>query len=153
MKVQDIMTRDVASCAPDTSLHQVAATMWDRDCGFVPVVDPASNKVCGVVTDRDACMAAYTTGRSLSELKAGDAMAPKVKTCKQRDDLAEVHKAMRKNQIRRMAVVDSAGKLVGVVSLNDLAIHAEKNGRDEAVAVATTLAEICQHRSMAAAKP
>lgn len=151
MKVQEIMSCDVAFCTPDTSLQEAARAMWDRDCGFVPVIDPVSQQVCGVLTDRDACMAAYTTGKKLADLKAKDAMATEVQTCKQKDDVATVHEAMRRHQIRRMVVVDGSGKPMGVVSLNDLALNAQKQGRDEALAVSTTLGEICKHRSLVVA--
>lgn len=147
MKAKELMTREIASCAPDTRLNDVVRIMWERDCGFVPVVDPASKEISGVVTDRDACMAAYTKGKALSDLIARDAMATKVWTCNHQDDLSAVHEAMRKHQIRRMVVVDDSGKPVGVLSLNDLALNAQKKGRGDAIEVASTLGKICKHRA------
>jgi CBS domain-containing protein len=150
MEVQDLMTRDVATCMPDTTLRDVAHMMWNRDCGFVPVVDPESGQLCGVLTDRDACLAAFTKGKPPDELKAGDAMVTAVHACHQGDDLHLVHEAMRQHKIRRMVVVDAAGKPVGIVSLHDLALNARKQGREEALEVMATLGEICQPRTVIA---
>ena len=66
MKVEQLMTKSVATCGPDKSADDAARIMWERDCGFVPITESTSNpRVIGVVTDRDLCMAAYTRGRPL----------------------------------------------------------------------------------------
>jgi len=52
MKVQDVMTRDVATCGPESSLNDAARLMWENDCGFVPVLDPGGRRLHGVLTDR-----------------------------------------------------------------------------------------------------
>jgi CBS domain-containing protein len=59
MQVKQIMTSEIATCRPDTKLAVIAKLMWDRDCGFAPVVD-AAGKVAGVITDRDICIASAT---------------------------------------------------------------------------------------------
>ena len=59
MKVRALMTSDVETCRPDTDLAAVARAMWDRDCGFIPVID-AAGALRGVVTDRDICIASAT---------------------------------------------------------------------------------------------
>ena len=70
MKVQQIMTKTVSSCLPDDTTNQAARIMWERDCGFVPVVEGrASQRVVGVVTDRDICIAAYTKNRPLDQIR------------------------------------------------------------------------------------
>jgi CBS domain-containing protein len=59
VKVEQIMTKAVSSCGPDDTLNDAARIMWERDCGFVPIVEGgASRRVEGIVTDRDICMAA-----------------------------------------------------------------------------------------------
>ena len=63
MKVRDLMSRPVQTCRSNESLNAAAQKMWDEDIGAVAVVDD-KNRVVGVVTDRDLCMAAYTQGRS-----------------------------------------------------------------------------------------
>jgi CBS-domain-containing membrane protein len=68
MNIEQLMTRDVESCHPDDSLDRAAQLMWDNDCGCVPVVDE-KQRVHGIITDRDICMSAYTSGQSLKSLR------------------------------------------------------------------------------------
>src|SRR4051812_38042425 len=72
MRVGELMTRDVATCGPGDSLARAAKIMWDRDCGVVPVLDPKGH-VIAMLTDRDICMAAWSKGAPLSDLRVGDA--------------------------------------------------------------------------------
>ena len=89
MNVEQIMTKDVATCGPDDTLNEAARMMWERDCGFVPIAEPGpTRRLVGIVTDRDLCMAAYTRGRSLGEIRVGDVMSTGVRSCKAADDLA-----------------------------------------------------------------
>lgn len=142
VKVRDIMTTDVACCAPGDSLEHAARLMWERDCGVVPVVD--GSRVVGMVTDRDCCMAAFTKGRRLDEIPVDEVMARQVKSCVPDDKLDQIERQLRQFQIRRMPVI-SAGKLVGIISLNDLALAAER-GQEAPEELAGTLATISQHR-------
>ena len=73
MQVQQIMTTDVVTCRPDTNLAVVAKLMWDRDCGFVPVID-AAGRVAGVITDRDICIASATRRLLPDQITAAKAM-------------------------------------------------------------------------------
>ncbi len=114
------MTRDVATCRPDDSLDQAARLMWDRDIGAVLVVG-ADGKLVGIVTDRDACMAAYTRGLPLAKIRVSAAMAHEVWSCPESASCGEAEDIMRTHQIRRVPIVDSAGRPIGVVALNDLA--------------------------------
>ena len=75
MKVQDVMTRNVAACGVDESLNRAAQLMWECDCGSIPVLD-ASGSVCGMLTDRDICMAAYTQGLPLTQIPVRNVMSP-----------------------------------------------------------------------------
>jgi CBS domain-containing protein len=150
MKIKELMTRDVATCAPDDSLAEPARIMWERDCGFVPVMNQARQLV-GVITDRDVCMAAYTQGKSLSQIPVTAAMATKVYTCREDDDVPAVHATMRRYQVHRVPVVDRAGRLAGVVSLSDVARKIAKAPNAATKAdIADTLAEICRPRALAA---
>lgn len=81
MKIQDVMTKDPRTCTPDDRLHEAARVLWEQDCGCVPVVD-AMRKVVGIVTDRDACMAAYTQGKRLDEIPVRSVMARVVASCR-----------------------------------------------------------------------
>jgi CBS domain-containing protein len=128
MKVRELMEREVASCALTDSLNAAARIMWDRDCGCVPVVD-RNNVVVGMITDRDICMGAYTQGRSLHLIQVQDVMGKPVVSCEPDDDLVTAEKLMRDNKIRRLAVRDGDGKLVGIISLSDIALEAERERR------------------------
>jgi CBS domain-containing protein len=147
VKVGDVMTREPVTCSPDAPLSEAVHVMWIRDCGFVPVTDAPGGEVCGVVTDRDACMAAYTQGRPLAEIQVRSAMATDVVTVGQDDLLSVAHDRMRERQVRRLPVVDRERRVVGVISLNDVAIHARAH-EQERRAVSATLAEVCRHREL-----
>ncbi len=128
MKIWELMERDVASCARTDSLNVAARIMWERDCGCVPVVD-RNNVVVGMVTDRDICMGSYIQGRSLHLIQVQDVMGSPVVSCEPEDDLVTVEKLMRDNRIRRLPVCDMDGKLVGLISLTDIALESERERR------------------------
>lgn len=128
MKVWELMEREVASCAPSDSLNVAARIMWERDCGCVPVIG-RDNTVVGIVTDRDICMGAYTQGRSLHLIQVRDVMARPAVSCESNDDVVTAEKLMRDNRVRRLPVCDANGGLVGVISLSDIALEAERERR------------------------
>jgi CBS domain-containing protein len=152
MKVERIMTRNVVTCNQNDTLNTAAQLMRENDCGCVPVISAdGSGAVVGMLTDRDICMAAYTQGKTLMQLPVTCAMAKKVITCKPTDDIRHAEALMRDNRIRRLPVVDDNGKLVGIVSLNDIAREAEAERRSGAKEISgpevvETLAGICQPR-------
>jgi CBS domain-containing protein len=120
MKVQDLMTADVGSCRPFDTIDRGARIMWERDCGAVPVVDQEGRAIA-MLTDRDICMAALTQGRTLAEIHVSSAMSRQLWSCRTGDDVKEAEKVMRAHQVRRLPVVDAEGKLVGLLSISDLA--------------------------------
>jgi CBS domain-containing protein len=155
MKVANLMTRDVASCRPDEPLSVAAERMWTRDCGVLPVLDQ-SERVVGMVTDRDICMAAWMNGAPPQALSVATAMSRALHSCKPEDNLDTAERLMSKNQIRRLPVVDRSDKLMGILSLADIVRAAERNGRGgraEVVPqeVASTLAEIVHPNTRAPA--
>jgi len=116
------MSADVASCRPEASLNEAAHAMWARDCGVVPVVD-VGERLVGVLTDRDVCMAAYLKGKPLRDLRVAESMTRNVVTCSPADSVEHVIRLMGDHQVRRIPVVDEGGRLAGIVSLNDLCRH------------------------------
>jgi CBS domain-containing protein len=156
MRIEQLMTKDVACCGPDENLERAAQIMWERDCGFVPVVEQGdSRRVLGVLTDRDACMAAYTRGQALPQIRVADVMSEQVRSCKPTDDLSEAEAAMREAQIHRLPVVDDADQLLGVISLADIAREAgretgAKRPQVSAAEIGETLARIRQPRELVA---
>ena len=119
MKVADVMSAQVSTCSPEDSLSRAAQLMWEGDCGVVVVIDGARRPV-GMLTDRDICMATWSQERSPREIPVRGAMATSVVTCTHGQDVATVHTTLRQHQLRRLPVVDTAGALVGVVSVSDL---------------------------------
>jgi CBS-domain-containing membrane protein len=120
MKIEDLMTTDVGACRPFDSVDRSAKLMWERDCGAVPVVDQ-EGRVIAMLTDRDICMAALTQGRALGEIHVSSAMSRRLWSCRPKDDVKEAETVMRAHQVRRLPVVDAEGKLVGLLSISDLA--------------------------------
>lgn len=150
MKISQIMTNDVETCAPEDNLAAAASRMWDCDIGCLPVVD-GGGQVVGMVTDRDVCMAALTRGQPLHDIPVSVAMSKEVLSCAPDATLIETEEIMRSGQVRRLPVVDSDACLVGIISLNDLARLAEREiGRKNrdlgAQEVTATLAAVCEPR-------
>jgi len=146
MRVGDLMIRNVATCVPDDSLARAAQLMWDHDCGVVPVIDP-ERRVVAMLTDRDICIAAWSRGRPLAELRVRDAASRSLHTIGEDDPIELAEARMRAQQVRRLPVVDGAERLLGILSLNDVARHVHQGSRHPyeglgSDAVALTLAVI-----------
>lgn len=114
------MTRDVRACSPDDSMAEAAQIMWENDCGCVVVVDD-DHHVVGIITDRDLAMAAHLQGVALRDTRVSSAMARDVKVCSPRDTPAMAQAIMQQYRVRRLPVVDDQRKLIGIISLGDLA--------------------------------
>ncbi len=150
MDVQKIMTTNVSCVRSGDTLSTAARVMWDCDCGSVPVVDPASDEVVGIVTDRDICIATWSHDQQPSSISVSEAMSSDVVTCLATDSIASVESLMRSKQVRRVPVVDRHRRLVGIVSLGDIAIAAHRDaGIDTAPSrdVAAVLARVSARRS------
>ncbi len=150
MKVGEIMSAAPSACGPDDNLRSVARIMWDQDCGSVPVVD-AENRVIGMITDRDICMAAMHTGRTLEECDVASTMTRTPQTCRRDDAMEQAERVMSEHKVRRLPVVEADGTLCGVISLNDIALATSRNVRQQSAAGAArtlteTLAAISEHR-------
>ena len=126
MRIEELMNRFPATCGPDDTLREAQQKMQGGNCEFLPVTaGRGSQRLVGVITDGDIRMAAQLVGRSLEELRARDAMAKKVYTCSPGDSLAEAEAIMREAGIRRLPVVDESRRLLGVLSLTNVAYEAE----------------------------
>ena len=119
MNVKEVMTTDVQTCRPETNLAEVARTMWDADCGVVPILD-GERSLVGVITDRDICIAAATRSTSPADIRTQEVMSGTVFTCRQDDDVRDALQIMRDRRVRRLPVLGDREELVGIVSLNDL---------------------------------
>jgi CBS domain-containing protein len=158
MKAEKIMTRDVSCCRPDDTLNDAARIMWERDCGFVPVtVENAgrAGRLVGILTDRDVCMAAYTRGQPLAEIRVGEVMSTGVQACRPNEELEAVEAVMRGAQVHRVPIVDGEAHLLGVIALADIAREAarEAGARTREVTageIGETVAAISRPRPAAA---
>jgi len=123
MRVQDIMTRDPASVSPDSSAREAAQVMLREEVGLVPVVD-GGNRLVGVVTDRDIAIRCVAEGKDGS-CSVRDVMSTgDIATCKESDELDSLMDAMRSEKVRRIPIVDNRNKLIGIVSMADIAVEA-----------------------------
>ena len=130
MRIKNIMSHPPVTAVPNSSADTIARLMWEFDCGIVPIVGD-DGRVIGVVTDRDICMAAYTQGKPLSGIDVTSAMAKDVVACHETDEVETAEHLMRDSRIRRLPVLDAENRLVGIVSMNDiarLAVHAKNSG-------------------------
>ena len=118
--VRTLMSRDVRSCKPGDSLNCAAQLMWEGDCGCVPVVDEDA-RVLGLITDRDICMASYTQGMPLAELPVEGSMSKQVHGCGPDESVGDALALMTEQRLRRLPVQDATGRLVGMLSLADVA--------------------------------
>jgi CBS domain-containing protein len=146
MKVAEIMTKEVATCAPGDGLSRAAQLMWDHRCGCLPVLDGAG-AVVGLITDRDVCMAAFTQGRRLDDITVDTAMSRPALTCTPVANIEDAEDTMMAHAVRRLVVVDSAGQLAGLVSIDDVARRSaawDGGGDIDAERIALTLGEIAR---------
>lgn len=120
MKVAEIMTRRVQSCRSTQTLAEVMRWMWERDLGAIPVVNDDGQPIA-MVTDRDIAVAAYTQGRPLHEIMVQSAMSRELHTAHVDDSVSAAERTMRLHQLHRLPVVDESTRMVGMLSLNDLA--------------------------------
>ncbi|MFZ3007202.1 MAG: CBS domain-containing protein [Phenylobacterium sp.] len=118
MNVSEAMTAQVATAGPTDSVQKVAGIMLNIETGAVPIVE--NDKVVGLITDRDIVLQVVAVGGPLST-PASEVMSTDVQTCREGDNMADAAAQMAHHQIRRLVVVNDAGKLAGILSLGDIA--------------------------------
>ena len=154
MNVQEVMSKDVVSCRADDPCSAAVKLMWDCDCGVAPVLGN-DDRIAGIITDRDICMAAWMQDCSPSAIRVSSVMSTDLSVCSPSDSVDAAEQTMRSRQIRRLPVTDRDRRLVGILSLADI-VRASEDGRGRRKDlpredVAATLADICQPRRTAAA--
>ncbi|MEO6030602.1 MAG: CBS domain-containing protein [Burkholderiaceae bacterium] len=120
-QVNDIMTRGVAVIPAEATLQLAAQRMDELNIGALPVSDGAA--LVGMITDRDIAIRGVATGMIPQESLVRDVMTPEVRWCSQSDTVEAALAQMGSEQVRRLAVFDADKKIVGIVSLGDLAIR------------------------------
>ena len=127
MKVSEAMTREVRLARPDQSIREAAQLMGELDVGALPVED--NDRLVGMITDRDIAVRAIAQGRG-PDTKVREVMTSEIKYCFDDQSIDEVTRNMGDLQVRRLPVVNRDKRLVGILSLGDLAV--ENQWADEA---------------------
>ncbi len=118
-QISEIMSSDVQVVEPQESLRRAALLMQEYDVGALPVCD--GERLLGMVTDRDIAVRAVAEGLDPEEACVSDVMSENLEYCSEDQDCEDVMRLMGERQIRRLPVVDGHHKLVGIVSIADLA--------------------------------
>ncbi len=137
MKVKDCMCKDVVFVKPDCCTEECAKLMCENHIGCIPVCDN-SNKVVGLVTDRDILLRTIGCGKEAKNTPVSEIMTCNVTCCTPETDVQAAENAMSENQIRRIPVMEN-NKIVGILTLGDLAKNKEVNTES----VCETLENIC----------
>lgn len=119
MQIANIMSSDVKVIPPDAPIRDAACQMRSLDVGSLPVCD--GQKLLGMITDRDITVRAVAEGRDAGT-PVREAMTPNVTYCYADDDVQQAVKLMEEKQIRRLPILDRNHRLVGILSLGDLAV-------------------------------
>jgi len=120
MQLKEIMTPNVQVVHPHSTLQEAADLMKSLDVGPLPVCD--GERLVGIVTDRDITVRAVAAGLDPWEGRVREVMTPEVIYCYDDDDVSVASRMMKEHQVRRVLVVDHDKRLVGIVSLGDIAV-------------------------------
>jgi CBS domain-containing protein len=121
MDLRDIMTRNVEVVSAGASLKDAAKKMKDLDVGLIPVCD--GDRLKGVLTDRDITIRATADGRDPSKTKVSEVMSTDLAYCLEDQEVEEAVSVMEARQIRRLPIVNQDKRLIGIISLADIAVH------------------------------
>ena len=124
MKVNEIITHDPEVIRPETALIEAAQKMKSLDIGMLPVCD--GDRLVGVITDRDITVRGVAQGNDPKTARVQEVMTPEVIYCFDDEDVKEAAKKMEEKQVRRLPVLNREKRLVGIVSLGDLAVRTGK---------------------------
>lgn len=130
MKVSEVMTNDVRTVTPDQSVREAASFMLRADAGSIPVCE--GDKVIGMITDRDIAVRGIAEGRGPDTL-VRDLMTDHIICAHADDNVDDIAQRMSKEQVRRLPVLDTEQRLVGIVSLGDLARETRGESAHEAL--------------------
>jgi CBS domain-containing protein len=122
MKVEEVMTRDPKTITSDQNVSDAVSIMKSENCGIVPVVEAGASRIVGVVTDRDIALGSCNSGGTGPNTPISSVMTSSNLFCVDKEeDLSEVCKMMERAGVRRVPVVEDGDKLVGIISMKDLA--------------------------------
>jgi CBS domain-containing protein len=119
MKIREIMTPSVQLVSPDDTIHDAAEMMLRADCGILPVHD--GDRLVGMITDRDIVTRAVAEGLDPDDCFVHEIMTPSVKYCYEDETVEDLARNLATLQIKRVPVLNRNKRLVGIVSLGDMA--------------------------------
>lgn len=124
-RCRDIMTSEIITCTPTTTLVGAAAIMRDEDFGSLPVVEEDGTLI-GIITDRDIVVRGLAEHRVPTETTVADVMSRDIETCRENDEIEAAMDRMRRAQIRRIPIVNDNNQIVGIIAQADLAVRTER---------------------------
>lgn len=124
MKVKEVMTPNAKAIWLTESLMDAAKLMWENDCGVLPIIKDG-RKVIGMITDRDICMALAMRDTNPSGVSVEEVMTGLVYPANPEDDVDQALQTMKDHKIRRLPVLNVEGELEGILSMNDVVLHAK----------------------------
>ena len=149
VKVGDLMTSGVITCTPDTSAATAAALMLQGDCGILPIVDHGA--LVGVVTDRDLFIALGTEPATDGAVRRRG--SPEVRVDMPQQRRGQLCRQRCTHRVRRLPVTDDAGRVIGLLSVNDLVLESGAEKSIRSAALVETLQGICAHHQPLAPRP
>lgn len=137
MRVREAMTSNPACCLTTDSAQHVAGMLRELNVGSIPVVaDHESRTLIGIITDRDLCCSVVANGLDPQRTTIEQSISMNPVACREEENLDRCERLMQERQVRRIPIVDDGGRVIGIVSLADLAL------KDRAEGVAKTVAEV-----------
>jgi CBS domain-containing protein len=124
MLIKEIMTPSAEIVQPQTSVKDAASRMKDLGVGVMPVGE--NDRLVGMLTDRDIAVRTVAEGQDPEKVNVGDIMTPDITYCFEDQDLTEAGELMKKDKVRRLVVLNSDKRMVGMCTLGDLAVHGDR---------------------------
>jgi CBS domain-containing protein len=140
MRCQDIMRRPIRCTHPGEAVQSAARTMRDANIGFLPVCDD-DGRLLGVITDRDIAIRVCADGRGGEKVAVAEVMTVAAVACQPHEDISRATELMTHYRKSRILVVDAGGRVMGVISLSDVA-------RIDALAAARALAQVAAREAV-----
>jgi CBS domain-containing protein len=124
---KDVMTKNPICCLSNDNVMRAARLMKDKDIGSIPVIEnELTRKLVGIVTDRDLALEIVAEGHNPSTINVEDVMTRSIVTCHAEDDLDKALEAMSQHQLRRIPIVDSQNRIVGIIAQADVATRIDQ---------------------------
>ena len=143
MQVRDVMSKQVQLVSPNDTIQKAASLMGRNDCGAIPVGE--NDRLVGMVTDRDVTVRGVAKGKPPSQCKVHEVMSDRIRYVFEDESTEAAAESMSRLQVRRLPVVSREKRLVGIVSLGDLATK-----QDGAPVAGNALREISKHTKASA---